>query len=279
MRNIPQGTLIPGHQPMALESPRAGLLFARAARRLAAAAILVGLSTLCFAPAAFAQTQLWTGTREVQQVNSSIVGCSNGVPTAPCTDTSIRTDDDFTDTGTGYPFDGIFIRSSGRLELQFTSDLTAASDAFTCHVGSTTFEVATADSMGARVRAWLNSGLIWSVGDDITLKRTQRASNNPATGDPTIAGTARVGQTLTAAKGTIDDDDGLTKADDGDTGYAYTYQWVRVDGTDEEEITDADSSTYTLVVDDLGKTAKVEVSFTDETRPSASYREYKKRTA
>ena len=90
MRNTPQGTLIPGHQPMALESPRA-------ARRLAAAVILVGLSTLCFAPAAFAQTQLWTGTREVQQVNSSIVGCSNGVPTAPCTDTSIRTDDDFTD--------------------------------------------------------------------------------------------------------------------------------------------------------------------------------------
>ena len=187
-------------------------------------------------------------------------------------------------TGTGYPFDGIFIRSSGRLELQFTSDLADASDAFTCHVGSTTFEVATADSMGARVRAWLNSGLTWSVGDDITLKRTQRASNNPATGDPTIAGTARVGQTLTAAKGTIDDDDGLTKADDGDTGYAYTYQWVRVDGTHEEEITDADSSTYTLVVDDLGKTVKVEVSFTadadnDETRPSASYREYKKRTA
>lgn len=145
MRNTPQGTLIPGHQPMALESPRAGLLFARAARRLAAAAILVGLSTLCFAPAAFAQTQLWTGTLEVQQVNSSIVGCSNGVPTAPCT--------------------------------------------------------------------------------DITLKLTQRASNNPATGDPTISGTARVGQTLTAAKGTIDDD-GLTKADDGDTGYAYTYQWV-----------------------------------------------------
>ena len=128
MRTTPQGTLIPGHQPMALESPRAGLLFARAARRLAAAAILVGLSTLCLAPAAFAQTQLWTGTREVQQVNSSIVGYSNGVPTAPCTDTSILTDDDFTDAGTGYPFDGIFIRSSGRLELQFTSDLTDASE-------------------------------------------------------------------------------------------------------------------------------------------------------
>ena len=46
MRNTPQGTLIPGHQPMALESPRAGLLFARTARRLAVAAILVGLSTL-----------------------------------------------------------------------------------------------------------------------------------------------------------------------------------------------------------------------------------------
>lgn len=51
------------------------------------------------------------------------------------------------------------------------------------------------------------------------------AANGPATGAPAIMGAASVGQTLTASKGTIADDDGLTRADNGDAGYAYEYQW------------------------------------------------------
>jgi hypothetical protein len=73
-----------------------------------------------------------------------------------------------------------------------------------------------------------------------------------------------VGQELRAGKGTIADEDGLTKADNGDTGYAYTYQWIRVDGETETEIGSATSSTYTLTVGDAGKTVRVEVSFTDD---------------
>ena len=102
------------------------------------------------------------------------------------------------------------------------------------------------------------------------------AANTAATGQPSISGIAQVGEELTAAKGTIADANGTTKADADDTGYAYTYQWIRVDSDGSSNPTDigTDSSTYTLVAADLGKKIKVEVSFTDdddfaETRTSA----------
>ena len=99
-----------------------------------------------------------------------------------------------------------------------------------------------------------------------TLTVNRAAANNSATGAPSISGTAEVRATLTAAKGTIADADGTTKADNGDTGYAYTYQWFRTeaDGTNPAEIDGATGSIYTLVDDDEGKKVKVEVSFKDD---------------
>ena len=92
----------------------------------------------------------------------------------------------------------------------------------------------------------------------IAIKGTLTASaNTAAMGAPTITGTAQVGQTLTAVTTGITDADGLTSP-------TYTYQWIRVDGTDEEDISGENSSTYTLVDADLGKTIKVKVSFTDD---------------
>ena len=90
-----------------------------------------------------------------------------------------------------------------------------------------------------------------------TMTVNVTAVNDAATGAPTIGGTARVGQTLTASTSGIADVDGLT-------GVSYTYQWVRVDNGTDSDIASATSSTYTLVDDDLGKTIKVEVSFTDD---------------
>ena len=75
-------------------------------------------------------------------------------------------------------------------------------------------------------------------------------------GAPTITGTAQVGETLTAVTTGITDADGLTSP-------TYTYQWIRVDGT-EADIAGENSSTYTLVAADLGKTIKVKVSFDDD---------------
>ena len=94
------------------------------------------------------------------------------------------------------------------------------------------------------------------------------AANTPATGAPTITGTAQVGQTLTAGTTAIVDADGLTSV-------SYTYQWIRTAAGVDTNISGATASTYTLVTADLGTTIKVTVSFTDdasnpETRTSAA---------
>ena len=79
------------------------------------------------------------------------------------------------------------------------------------------------------------------------------ASNTPATGEPTITGTAQVGETLTADTTGISDSDGLTNP-------TFTYQWL----ADDADITDPTGSTYALAAGDEGKTIKVRVSFTDD---------------
>ncbi|MXY90939.1 MAG: hypothetical protein F4Y89_10445 [Gammaproteobacteria bacterium] len=80
--------------------------------------------------------------------------------------------------------------------------------------------------------------------------------NTAPTGAPTIAGTAAVGETLTANRGTLADADGLpsTTFPEG-----YAFQWRR-GGTD---IAGATSRTYTLVAADAGGTITVAVSYTD----------------
>ena len=96
------------------------------------------------------------------------------------------------------------------------------------------------------------------------------AVNDAATGAPTISGTARVGQVLTAEASGIADVDGLPAAS------AFSWQWLRVDGGTEADIDGATGSTYLLVAADAGKKFKVRVEFTDldgtaESRTSAAY--------
>ena len=91
--------------------------------------------------------------------------------------------------------------------------------------------------------------------------------NSPATGAPTIDGTAQVGETLTVLTNGITDEDGLNNV-------SYSYQWIRNDGTNDADIGGQTGSTYTLTASEQGKTIKVRVSFTDdadnaETRTSA----------
>ena len=86
---------------------------------------------------------------------------------------------------------------------------------------------------------------------------TAAKANNPATGLPTISGTAQVGKTLTADTSPIADEDGLTNA-------TFEYQWIRSDGGADTDITGATASTYALADADQGKAIKVRVSFTDD---------------
>ena len=76
---------------------------------------------------------------------------------------------------------------------------------------------------------------------------------SPATGAPTINGTARVGESLTASTSDIADADGLANA-------SFTYQWL----ADDLDISGATGSSYTVVTADAGKVIKVTVSFTDD---------------
>ena len=96
-------------------------------------------------------------------------------------------------------------------------------------------------------------------GNDETLTSTTTdavaaapAANNPATGAPTISGTAQVGKTLTANTSEIVDEDGLSNVQ-------YEYQWL----ADDTAKAGATALTYTLVAADEGKAISVRVSFTD----------------
>ena len=81
----------------------------------------------------------------------------------------------------------------------------------------------------------------------------ERTTNTAATGAPTIGGTPRVGEELTASTSGISDADGLDDA-------SFAHQWMRADS----DIRGATGSTYTAVEADEGDRLKVRVSFTDD---------------
>ena len=98
-----------------------------------------------------------------------------------------------------------------------------------------------------------NGETLISEATDAVAAATQ--PHNPATGAPTISGTAQVGETLKADTSGIADADGLENV-------TFSYQWL----ADDADIAGAAGSTYTLADADEGKTVKVRVSFTDDAR-------------
>ncbi len=94
-----------------------------------------------------------------------------------------------------------------------------------------------------------NEETLTSAATDVVEARP----NSPATGQPTISGTAQVGETLTGDTSGIADGDGLTNV-------AYSYQWL-ADGAD---IAGATAGTYTLADADEGAAVQARVSFTDD---------------
>ena len=95
----------------------------------------------------------------------------------------------------------------------------------------------------------------WSIGEE-TVVYLLEVFNYPATGAPSISGTPRVGEELTADTSGISDDDGPDSP-------SYAYQWVSVDGMTEANI-GSDSTTYTLKDSDADKRIRVDVTFTDD---------------
>ena len=139
-----------------------------------------------------------------------------------------------------------------------------ADDADIAGATATTYTLADADEGKAiKVRvsftddAGFNETLTSAATEAVSFAVQQQVANNPATGTPTISGTAQVGEMLTADTTGIADDDGLDNV-------SYSYQWVANDGNVDTDIMDATDSAYTLVAPDEGKAIKVKVSFTDD---------------
>ena len=81
----------------------------------------------------------------------------------------------------------------------------------------------------------------------------ETATNTPAAGTPTITGTAKVDQMLTAGTSGITDADGLTNA-------SYTHSWAAAGNT----INGQTAATYQIQSRDAGKSITVTVTFIDD---------------
>ena len=120
-----------------------------------------------------------------------------------------------------------------------------------------------ADSSGASSFKWNDVDVHWEAGQIVHVRIVPTAeieaqpANTPATGVPTVSGTAQVGETLTADTSGIADADGLTNV-------SYAYQWIRTEGGADADIAGATDSIYTLTDDDQGKTIKLKVTFNDD---------------
>ena len=142
------------------------------------------------------------------------------------------------------------------LRLAFEEGVAGAAD-MTLLVGDLALVFPEGNSGQSKFR-WTDVDVDWKDGQTLSVRivptsvLVEPTPNNPATGAPTISGTAKVGKTLTADTSGIADEDGLDNA-------SFTYQWVANDA----DIQGATNSRYTLSDDDVGKTLKVRVSFTD----------------
>ena len=124
--------------------------------------------------------------------------------------------------------------------------------------GSTYVPVASDEGMSIKVRIGFTDDAGYYESFTSGASAAVTAANNPATGAPTITGTAQVGETLTASTTGISDSDGLTNA-------TFTYQWIKLDSNlNDSDISGATGSTYTLVAGDADTGIKVRVSFTDD---------------
>ena len=139
-----------------------------------------------------------------------------------------------------------------KLRLAFT-EVVPGTEELTLQVG----DLVLAIDPGESSFSWTDIDVDWEDGQTLSARIVRRSAiNTPATGMPTINGVAWVGRTLKADTSGIGDVDGL------DYG-TLTYQWVANDGNTDADLEEATASTYDVSVDDVNKTLKVRVSFTD----------------
>ena len=140
------------------------------------------------------------------------------------------------------------------IRLAFT-EIVPGAEELTLQIGDVSLTLQAGDSNFS----WSDLDVDWEDGQIIPVRivRASAAADTPATGLPVISGTPHVDETLTADVAGISDADGLANV-------SYSYQWIRNDGNSDSDIPDATDTTYTLDADDVGKTVKVRVTFTDD---------------
>ena len=202
----------------------------------------------------------------------TVTRAANAAPTALAA--SVTTDEDtaYTFAAADFNFtdsDGdalasvtvVTLPAEGALELDATALVTPGQSVPAADIGKLVFTPA-ANGNGAGYASFtfrVHDGTDESASSYVMTVNVT-AMNDPATGAPTISGTAQVGETLTAATTAIADVDGLTSP-------TYGYQWVRVDAdgtSNPTDITGATSATYKQVEADVGRKLRVKVSFTDD---------------
>ena len=218
--------------------------------------------------ATYCANTIWCGTLTVGSAGIYGPGYS-GTPAF-----GALSDDDFDFGGTTRTVRAL--QSASQLLQLRLSPFVPASQAggLTLHVGTTALAFSGADAHEVTsIYSWTNHGVSWSDGDETAVKIT-RAGNNAATGTPVITkgdstaldAAPRAEDTLAVDVSGIGDADGLPDKDgDSVLGEAedFDYQWFRVDSGTETPIANATNATYTATDDDVGKTLKVKVSFTD----------------
>ena len=142
--------------------------------------------------AAEAQTTVWSGTLTVRNI-SGLLGCTNGFTGNYCSDH--LSDDDFTHDGTDYAIHTLWVRTTGRLELIFDTDLTTATQALTLNLDGTAFAFEDADDKGDDFRRWDNSGLSWTAGATVSATLTAAGTITDTTA-PAFASAAANGASL-----------------------------------------------------------------------------------
>ena len=159
--------------------------------------------------------------------------------------------------GTAYAVEGAWAGTGGSLVFNLDGAVSAAERAaLALHVCGESYAFADAEhDPSTDAYTWRHAGLDWSSVTSRTLRLS--TTRSLPTGAPEIEGTARIGETLEAATDAIADADGLSSP-------GFAYQWIRVEGVEETEISGAVARTYTVTAEDLGKAVRVRVRFTDD---------------
>ena len=168
--------------------------------------------------------------------NAAPTGADNTVATAEDTAYTLQASDfGFTDPDTGDALASVQIISlPGSGELKLDGAVLASGDLPKTVTAAELDDSKLAFSPAANANGAGYASFTFKVSDGVaesaasnTLTIDVTAANDAATGKPAIAGTARVGRTLTAATLGIADVEGTAKAAAGEAGHAFTYQWVR----------------------------------------------------